>query len=72
MQLFSDISRVVHSGSTQGYGRAPQGHSQAVCLVLLEDEPLHQSEIERAREQVIIKDVSIIASLNVSMTPTRF
>ena len=78
-QLFSGLSRDVGSGSSPGSGWATQGHSVKpllYCLgcvlrvvVLLEGEPSLQSEILSALEQVLIKDLSVLCSVHLSLDP---
>ena len=78
-QLFSGLSRDVRSGSSLGSGWATQGHSEPLlccCLdcvlrvvVLLEGEPSPQSEVLSALEQVFIKDLSVLCSVQLSLDP---
>ncbi|KAL1006679.1 hypothetical protein UPYG_G00075300 [Umbra pygmaea] len=79
---FSDLSRDVQSDSGLGSDWATQGHSQScsvatplffwLCartVVLLEDEPSPQSEVQNALEQVFSKDVSVHCCIHPSLDP---
>ena len=78
-QLFSRLSRDVWLGSCPGSGWATQGHSKTCpevtlgCVLrvvfLLEGEQSPQSEVLSALEQVFIKDLCVLCSVQLSLNP---
>ncbi len=79
-KTLSGLSRDVRWGPSQGW--ATLGHSQSCpllcCLgcvlrviVMLEGEPLAQSEVLSAVEQVFIENISVLCSIQLSLNPDQ-
>ena len=64
-------SPLPHIWSSSGYLLVPKPGVVCVLrvIVLLEDEPLPQSEVLSALEQVFIKELSVLGSVRLSLYP---